>query len=190
MSFLHTAAGGRINTAVCLTGTVSAVLGWVSWVVTFTPWSRFMPAAYFVPFFVVTFPLFGWSLFVLPRYKVPRRRHPADMLQALPRRAQVLVAAAVPAAAVSFLSGLSGLQGQPEYDPRSGRYFYDDHGVLIPTTRASYMHAVAAQNRIFLGVALVFTSYAAAVTYGKRSRHSDRIGVSQGTAAAREEFQS
>ncbi len=47
--------------------------------------------------------------------------------------------------------------------------------MLIPATRAAYLHAVAVQNRLFLGAALVFTSVAAAVTWRERNRRRDLV---------------
>lgn len=168
-----------VNSAVFVTAAVSAVIGWVSWVVTFTPWSRLMPSVYFVPFFTLAFPLFGWSIFVAasPRGREPRRREPADLLEAVPRGARALIAVAGAAAGASFVTAMAALPGQPGYDPSSHRYSYDDHGTLIPATRAGYLHAVAVQDRLFLGGAMLFTSIAAAVTYQERKRRKQSSAV-------------
>ena len=164
-----------VNSAVFVTATVSATICWVSWVVTFTPWARLMPSAYFVPFFTLAFPLFFWAIFVAnsPRGGQSRRREAADLLEAVPRGARVLIAVTFAAAATSFVIGMAGLPGQPGYDPSTHRYSYDDHGTLIPATRAGYLHAVAAQDRLFLGGAMLFTTVAAAVTYQERKRRRE-----------------
>jgi hypothetical protein len=54
-----------LNSAVCFIAAATAAVTAVSWLLTFTPWARFMPDVYFVPLFFLTFPLFGWSVFVL-----------------------------------------------------------------------------------------------------------------------------
>jgi len=54
-----------LNSAVCFIAAPTAAVTAVSWLLTFTPWARFMPDAFFVPLFFLTFPLFGWSVFVL-----------------------------------------------------------------------------------------------------------------------------
>lgn len=160
-----------VNSAVCVVAAASATAIAVSWLLTFTPWSRFMPGSYFVPFFALMFPLFGWAMVVLNvvRRRPGARRPPADLLKEIPR-AKVLLMLAGAAAVASFLSGFGPLQGQPGYDPAKHRYFYNDHGTLIPATRAGYLHAVAAQNRLFLGVTLVFTTAALAITWDERAR--------------------
>ncbi len=79
------------------------------------------------------------------------------------------------AAGVSFLTGIGSLPGQPGYDPAKHRYFYDNGGTLIPATHVGYLHAVAAQNRLFLGVTLVFTWAAAAIAWGERSRRRNLV---------------
>ena len=63
------------------------------------------------------------------------------------------------------MTGAPSLVGQPEYDKGKHRYFYNSHGTLIPATRTGYLHAVAAQNRLFLRVALVFLTAAVAITW-------------------------
>lgn len=161
-----------LNSAVCVIAAVSAVAVAVSWLLTFSPWTQFMSSGYFVPFFTLMFPLFGWAVFVTNVLRRPAgsRQPPADLMKAVPRGARVPLTLAAVAAGVSFLTALVSLPGQPGYDPVRRRYFYDDHGTLIPATQAGYLHAVAAQNRLFLGVTLVFTSAAAAIAWGEWSR--------------------
>ncbi len=161
-----------LNSAVCVVAAVSATAVAASWLLTFTPWSRLMPSAYFAPFFALLFPLFGWAVFVVSvvRRRERPERKPGDLLEEVPPGARIPVILAAVAAGVSFLTGIRSLPGQPGYDPAKHRYFYDNGGTLIPTTHAGYLHAVAAQNRLFLGVTLVFTSAAAAIARGERRR--------------------
>jgi hypothetical protein len=81
---------------------------------------------------------------------------------------------------VTSLAAMLSLPGQPEYEPGSRRYVYDNHGELIPATRAAYLHAVAVQNRLFLGAALVFTSVAVAITWQERNRRRRDLVTPQG----------
>lgn len=183
-----------LNSAVCFLAAACAAICGLSWVLTFTPWTRFMSANYNVPFFVAVFPLFGWAVFVVgsrrraepdrpspagPRRWDPRWRSAADWRDYIPRAARVPVTVIFVAVWVTSLATMSSLPGQPEYEPASHRYVYDDHGVLVPTTRAAWLHAVAAQNRLFLGVALTFTSIAAAITWAERSRRRGMVSSSR-----------
>ena len=160
-----------LNSAVCFIAALAAAVTVVSWLLTFTPWARIMPDAFFVPLFFLTFPLFGWSVFILSvvRRKPGSRRQAADPLKEIPR-ARVPLALVGAVALASFVTAMPSLTGQPEYDKAKHRYFYSDHGTLIPATRTGYLHAVAAQNRLFLGVALVFLTAAVAITWDERNR--------------------
>lgn len=165
-----------LNSAVLFTAAASALVGGVSWLLTFTPWTQFMSPGYFQPFFLLTFPLFGWSVFVRLARRPERDRRQATGLQnEFPRRWRLMFGLIVTAVFVTSLAAMSSLPGQPEYEPGSRRYVYDNHGVLIPATRAAYLHAVAVQNRLFLGAALVFTSVAAAVAWRERNRRRDLV---------------
>jgi hypothetical protein len=171
-----TPAFTMLNSAVFFTATASASVGGVSWLLTFTPWTQFMSSGYFQPFFLLMFPLFGWSVFVESVRRPGRdRRQATDLLNEFPRRWRAAVGMIVTAVFVTSLAAMLSLPGQPEYEPSSRRYVYNDHGVLIPATRAAYLHAVAVQNRLFLGAALVFTSVAAAVTWQERNRRRDLV---------------
>jgi hypothetical protein len=165
-----------LNSAVFFTATALASVGGVSWLLTFTPWTQFMSSGYFQPFFLLMFPLLGWSVFVRSVRRPGRdRRHATDLLNEFPRRWRAAVGMIVTAVFVTSLAAMLSLPGQPEYEPSSRRYVYNDHGVLIPATRAAYLHAVAVQNRLFLGAALVFTTVAAAVTWQERNRRRDLV---------------
>jgi hypothetical protein len=166
-----------LNLAVCYVATASAVVGGVSWLLTFTPWTQFMSSGYSVPFFFLTFPLFGWSAFVLTSVRRPERdRRPrGNLLQEFPRGWRVPFTVLFVAVCATSLAAVFALPGQPEYEPGLRRYAYNEHGVLIPTTHAAYLHAVAVQNRLFLGAAIVFTSAAVAITWQERNRRRDLV---------------
>jgi hypothetical protein len=169
-----------VNSAVCFLGAASAVAGGVSWLLTFTPWTQFMSASYFVPFFVLAFPLFFWSVFVVMSRQSgqPERRTRGDWQALVSRRARVTLTVIGVAVGATFLASMASLPGQPEYDSASHRYVYDEHGVLVPTTRTAWLHAVAAQNRLFLGGAVLFTSVAVAITWAERKRR-DRVSLTR-----------
>jgi hypothetical protein len=160
-----------LNSAVCVIAAATLTTAAVSWLLTFTPWAQIMSSSYFVPFFILVFPLFGWSIYILSVVRRPPgcRRQPADPLKQIPR-AKVPLMLAGAAAGASFVTAMPSLTGQPGYDRAKHRYFYDDHGTLIPATRTGYLHAVAAQNRLFLGVMLVFLTVAVVVTWDERNR--------------------
>jgi hypothetical protein len=88
-----------LNSAVCFIAAPTAAVTAVSWLLTFTPWARLMPDVYFVPLFFLTFPLFGWSVFVLSVVRRPAgsRRQPTDLLKEIPRaRVPLALAGAKP----------------------------------------------------------------------------------------------
>ncbi len=165
-----------LTSVVLVLGTASAAIGGVSWVLTFTPWTQWMPSSYFVPFFTLAFPLSFWAVFVLTRGRRRKDRRRLDMLQVIPPGARVPFGALFVAVWISLFVSVGSLPGQPEYEPGSQRYYYDDHGTLVPATRAGYLHAIATQDRLFLGAALVFTSFATIVAWGERKRQRDLIG--------------
>ena len=172
-SFVGTPLFAIVNAGVCLAAAVAATACWICWAVTFTPWAQHLPSALFVPFFVLMFPLFGWSVWLqtVARRPAGARRTSADWMESIPRGGRVLVALAVAAAVAGGSTAASALGGQPEYEPTTHTYDLDNHGNLTVVSRAAYLHAVAAQNRLFLGVTLVFITVACCVTYGDWSRH-------------------
>ena len=176
-SFADTPLFTFTNAGVCVIAAIAAVACWICWAVTFTPWAQYLPSALFVPFFVLMFPLFGWSVWLqtVARRPAGARRASADWMKSIPRGGRVLVALAVAAAVAGGATAASALGGQPEYDPTTHTYDLDNHGNLIVVSRAAYLHAVAAQNRLFLGVTLVFLTVACCVAYGDWSRHRPEI---------------
>lgn len=161
----------KLTLPVFFIAAVSAAIGGASWVLTFTSWTQFMFPAYFVPFFCLAILLFGWSMFVLRSPQgLKRNRRLFYLLKRVPRGWLVAFGILVIAVWVTTLGAIFSLPGQPEREPGSQRYAYDVHGVLIPATRAEYLHAVAVQNRLFLGIALVFTMVTALVSWQERNR--------------------
>ncbi|HEX4288863.1 MAG TPA: hypothetical protein VH021_08110, partial [Trebonia sp.] len=129
-----------LNSAAFFIAAASAAVGGTSWVLTFTTWTSFMSPSYFTPFFVLAFPLVGWSVFAV------HRRHPgwrggrrvnrqqrkdrahaqqAALLAAIPARLRIPLGVLVAAVVVTSLLSPS-LPGAPGYDPSTGHYFYDD----------------------------------------------------------------
>jgi len=163
-----------VNSAVYFLAAADAVGAGVSWLLTFTPWTQFMSASYSVPFFVLVFPLFFWSVLVLVSRQggQPDRRGRGNWLTEVPRGARVPLIVVWVAVGAGSLASMASLPGQPEYEPASHRYVYDEHGVLIPTTHAAWLHATAVQNRLFLGAALALTSVALAITWAERKRRA------------------
>jgi hypothetical protein len=172
-----------LNSAAFFVAGASAVIGGASWVLTFTTWTSFMSSSYFVPFFALAFPLIGWSVLVVymrhPEWRRGgrtgrqqrqdrAREQQAALLAAIPARVRIPLGVLFAAVVVTSLLSPSSLPGNPEYDPSTGHYFYDEHGTVVLISRAAYLHAVTAQDRLFLGGALLFTSIALAVTWQER----------------------
>jgi hypothetical protein len=180
-----------LNSAAFFIAAASAAVGGASWVLTFTTWTSFMSSNYFTPFFLLTFPLIGWSVFVMylrrPEWRGsgrPNRQQRKDRardqqgapLAAIPAPLRIPLGVLLAAVIVTSLLTPSSLPGAPEYDPSTGHYFYDEHGTLTLITRAAYLHAVTAQDRLFLGISLIFTSIAMAVTWQERRLRRDLAG--------------
>src|ERR1700722_9775858 len=173
-SFAGTPPFAMLNAGACVASAIAAAACWVVWAVTFPSWARHLPSAVFVPFFILAFPLFAWSVWLLAaaRRRPGPWRPSADWFSAIPRGAQVLVALAIAAAVVEGFTATGSLAGgQPGYDPATHQYSLNNHGTLTVISRAAYLHALAAQNRLFLSGALVFLTAAFGITYGAWSRH-------------------
>ena len=181
LSFVDTPVYSLLNAVVWVTAAVTAAVAWVSWGLTFTPWTGFMSANYNVPFSVLAFPLLGWTVATLVRRQRQSggARWSQDLLKELPSRMRIPLAVAVALVATGFFVAQGALRGQPEYDPAGHRDVLNDHGHLIPVSHAAFLQAVAAQNRIFLGGAALFTSFAAAVSYGDWARRRRALTVSE-----------
>jgi hypothetical protein len=181
-SFARTPLFAMVNAGVWVIAAIAAGTCWICWAVTFTPWAQHLPSTLFVPFFVLMFPLFGWAVWLLAVVRRPpgTRRGAADWTTAISPAGRVLVGLAVAAAVAGGATAASALGGQPEYDPTTHTYDLDNHGSLIVVSRAAYLHAVAAQNRLFLGVTLVFLTIACCVAYGDWSRHRPAISPFRG----------
>jgi hypothetical protein len=172
-TFAETRPSAILNAGVCATAAVAAAACWLSWAVTFTAWAPHLPSALSAAFFVLAFPLFGWSVWLRTRARRPdgTRSASAGWAEAIPPGARVLIALAVAAAVASGATAASALGGQPQYDPATHRYSLNSHGTLTTVSRAAYLHALTLQNRLFLGVSLVFISVSFGITYGYWSRH-------------------
>jgi hypothetical protein len=172
-SFAGTPLFATLNAGVCVIAAIAAVACWISWAVTFTPWAQHLPSELSVPFFVLAFPLFGWSVWLqtVARRPAGARSASADWTKAIPRAGRVLIVAAVAAAVAGGSTAITALGGQPEYDPATHKYVLDSHGNLTLVSRAAYLHALAVQNRLFLGLTLVFITVAFVIAYGEWSRH-------------------
>lgn len=181
-SLVDTPLFAIFNAGVCVTAAIVAAACWISWAVTFTPWAQHLPSALFVPFFVLVFPLFGWSVWLqtVARRPAGARRPSADWMKAIPRGGRILVALAAAAAVAGRSTAASALGGQPGYDPATHRYVLDNHGNLTPVSRAAYLHALAVQNRLVLGVTLVFITVALGITMATGHGTGQRAPLSAG----------
>jgi hypothetical protein len=172
-SFADTPLFAFLNAGVCVIAAIAAAACWISYAVTFTPWAQHLPSALFMPFFLLAFPLFGWSVWLQAVVRRPAGagRVPGSWIKAIPRAGRVLVAAAAAAAVAGGSTAITALGGQPEYDPATHRYVLNSHGNLTAVSRAAYLHALALQNRLFLGGTLVFITVAFCIAYADWSRH-------------------
>lgn len=164
-----------LNTAVCWVAGIAVVAGWLSWSETFTSWSSWMTSGYSLPFFFLMFPLLAWALFVLKGGKF-RNAMPMDwivVVRAIPNWMRPMVVAPIAAVIATLATARGAIFTQPDYDPVTHKYVFYDHSRETPTTRAAYLHAVAAQNRFFLAIALVVTSAAFAIAVSERRKRLD-----------------
>jgi hypothetical protein len=113
-SFADTPLFTFTNAGVCVIAAIAAVACWTCWAVTFTPWGQYLPSMLFIPFFVLMFPLFGWSVWLQTAARRPAgaRRASADWMKSIPRGGRVLVALAVAAAVAGGATAASTLGGQ------------------------------------------------------------------------------
>jgi hypothetical protein len=172
-SFADTPLFAFLNAGVCVIAAIAAAACWISYAVTFTPWAQHLPPALFMPFFLLAFPLCGWSVWLQAVVRRPAGagRASGSWMKAIPRAGRVLVAAAAAAAVAGGSTAITALGGQPEYDPATHRYVLNSHGNLTVVSRAAYLHALALQNRLFLGGTLVFITVAFCIAYADWSRH-------------------
>jgi len=124
-----------------------------------------------VPLFLANFVIFGAALIRLVTSAMPGLPRPDGRLRAadwqiVRRRAPAsLLVVAVGAFVCGWLIGASSmndLPGQPEQV--NGDYFANDHGSLIPLTRAEYERAVTAQTRVFTSGVMAFATVAVVMT--------------------------
>jgi hypothetical protein len=67
---------------------------------------------------------------------------------------------------LASMSSIAGIGGQPTIS--GGRYYLNDHGSLIPVTKAVYEHAVVLQQRIFTLIPSVFFALGVLLHYPRR----------------------
>jgi hypothetical protein len=84
-----------------------------------------------------------------------------DVLGPRPAWFIVVVVLLVTYVFVAFFAAFVQLPGSPEID--GGRYFFDNHGSLIPTNLAGYLEGMRVQMRIFTGHTMLFLGAGALV---------------------------
>ena len=182
-----------INTAMCVLGSLSLAFSVVLVVLSFFDRSPF-GSGEFVPFFTFAFPMWLWMFIIAAQRGLLRRSRRSGWQRfsgratesedwkalgsLMPRSVRWIIPVLFVAFGIVFKLSSARLRGQPHYDPSTDRYFENDHGVLIPVSHATYISAVAAQNRVFLSGALLFTSLATAVCWGEWTRRRSLGGKS------------
>src|SRR5438128_245196 len=84
-----------------------------------------------------------------------RRSHFREFFDSIPRATRLAYSALFIATWAIALVSIIHLSGQPVQ--HGDHYFLNDHGNLIPVTRAAYRHALVLQSRIFsLGPSVFF----------------------------------
>jgi hypothetical protein len=182
----------KVNAFACVVGTCSLTGAVVLYILTLVPGAPILGRDEFLPFFVLAFPLFAWMFCVLSDYGIVETRHrfgtfsariprgpdgKSMILSFVARPGRVLVAVCFVLGVAGFFSAFQGgLSGQPAYDALHHQYTLDNHGVITVVSRATYLHAEALLNRLFLGGALVFTSLGTVVAWGEWSRRRQRTG--------------
>jgi hypothetical protein len=130
----------------------------IIWGLTFASPSLTMPDWIFAPFFA--FAILGTFVTVAVVVGFHRRRS-IDVLRVIRRMPAWLVGSLIVVGIVFFITGPAELfakvPGQPGYNAFTHRYYFDNHGQVIPTDRAHYLSAVATQTRGFLSFAIAIT---------------------------------
>jgi hypothetical protein len=105
----------------------------------------------------------GWSLKL--RIGALMQRLRSD----LSARAQIFYSACALGGWVFGLSAFGGLGGVPIYNATTHQYTLNSHGDVTVVSQADYWHALALQNRLFLGLGLFFTAAAAALALSSKN---------------------
>ena len=130
---------------------------------TYLPGTPFVPTGLVLLLFVGVFPTFFIALWRAGYGG--RRIRLWDILDGVPGLAVLgCVALLIISSTLVVGPAVSNLPGQPEID--NGRYEFNDHGQLIPATKAAYEHGVALNDRVFGGGALIFYTVAAVLSWG------------------------
>jgi hypothetical protein len=172
-----------LNAALCLLGVLSLGASMVLVGLSYGDQSPF-GSGESVPSFVLIFPLWGWMFVILNQAQGLGGRLLAggrSWLQGghvdrrasaplVPRSVLIVAPVVLVVSGILGATSMSGLRGQPEYDPSRHGYVENDHGSLIPVTHANYVRAVATQNRLFLITAIAFTAIATVVSWGEWRR--------------------
>jgi hypothetical protein len=172
--FFESSLAGWINVGAMGVGSLSLICVIPLWLLTFLPGSHSIGSAEFVPFVILIFPLWfwaiitmnsrsGWSGFAAASWRRRRKFSWRSALGELPRWARGTALGLAIVGWLGIVTSFSGLSGQPSYDPTRRRYELDDHGSITVVSKGAYVHAVALQNRLFLGAAIAFTAVAVAV---------------------------
>ncbi len=88
----------------------------------------------------------------------------------LSARAQIFYSGCALGGWVFGLTAFGGLSGVPTYNTTTHQYTLNSHGNVTVVSQADYWHALALQNRLFLGLGLFFTAAAAAFAVSSRNR--------------------
>ena len=124
-----------------------------------------------LPLFVAAFAVYGAALIRALTTSMPGLPRPDGRLRGADRQIVrrrvptwllVLTAVALGSAWLIGMTALVELPGQPEQV--NGGYVANNHGELIPLTKAEYERAVAAQTRLFTGGALAFATISVVIT--------------------------
>jgi hypothetical protein len=171
-----------LNALAAVVGLIALLFATALYMLTFLPGDIGLGSAEFAPFFALVFPLWFGMFYALGSRGALRRRgtrrfdisaglqSQLRMFRLMPRAGYVVVPIFVILGVFGFESAFHRLAGQPEYHAVGHHYYLDDHGLLIAVSRTTYLHDLALQSRLFLGVSLVFISIATMMAFGEWAR--------------------
>jgi hypothetical protein len=132
--------------------------------------STFLPGAPVIPQWpeFVLFPFIFVVHFssILRLNAVGKRPRFRDMVSGLPPLAIIGFVALFVGVWLMGITSITSIGGQPTVS--GGHYYLNDHGSLIPVTKAGYEHALVLQQRIFTGIPSIFFALGALVHYPRR----------------------
>lgn len=156
----------RLRRAHVLLALVLGVLAAATVLSTLLPGVPIMPGAVVALVFALVFPVFGIALVpvALSRPKVGlrdmaarrtwKKELRATIRERIPATVRNVIVTVFVAAWLAAMSGILSAKGQPER--HHGHYYANDHGSLIPLTKAGYDHQVAVEHRGFSAIAVAF----------------------------------